>query len=126
MELPIDTDRLGIVSTGHVEPVFPWVEGPDGKRRPGSEQERDEATGLPLWVVHGMVPTGERPTLVAVRTPARQAPQVTPLAPVGFERLQATARVNRNTGQLAVYWQAAGVAEARPAGGPHKTAQEAA
>lgn len=125
MDLPIDAERLALVSTGHVEPVVAWVEGSDGKRRPGTEQERDESTGLPLWTVHGMVPSGDRPTLVAVRVPARQEPAVTPLAPVAFERLEATARVNRNSGQLAVYWRAAGLAEAR-ATGPRKVESESA
>ncbi|MCD2191654.1 hypothetical protein [Actinomycetospora soli] len=109
MELPIDTDRLVIVASGQVEAVRPWVEGPDGKRRPSEEQDTDEG-GRPLWTVHGMIATGDRPTLVAVRVPAPSQPEPAPFAPLAFEHLTAVARVNRSTGQLAVYWSAAGIA----------------
>jgi hypothetical protein len=110
MHLPIATDRLGVVAAGLVEPVIPWVDGPEGKRRPGTEQERDAETGHPLWSVHVMIVGGnERPTVAAVRVPSPTCPETTALSPVVFERLNATARVNRTTGQLAVYWDAAGV-----------------
>ncbi|MEJ2866106.1 hypothetical protein [Actinomycetospora flava] len=109
MELPVDVDRLVIVASGQVEPVRPWVDGPDGKRRPGEHQEQDE-NGVPLWTVHGMIATGDRPTLVATRVPSRTQPEVVAFAPLSFERLVCTARVNRTSGQLALYWSAAGIA----------------
>lgn len=109
MDLPVDTDRLVIVASGQVEAVVPWLDGPDGKRRPGTVQESDPATGHPLWTVHGMIATGDRPTLVAVRVPAPAQPEPIPFAPLSFERLVCTARVNRVSGQLATYWSAAGV-----------------
>ena len=77
----------------------------------GTDQERDQATGLPVWTVHCMVATGERPGLIAVRVPSATCPEPPALSPVAFERLEATARVNRSTGQLAVYWNAAGLAQ---------------
>lgn len=113
MELPIDIERLGAVYTGQVEPVMPWIEGPDGKRRPGTEQERDQATGAPLWTVHAMVAAGERPTLIAVRVPSPTCPEPTPFTVASFERLVCTARVNRTSGQLGTYWSAAGVGTER-------------
>lgn len=122
--LPIDSERLGAIAAGHVEPVMPWIEGPDGKRRPGTDQERDEATGLPLWTVHVMIAGGDRPELAQVRVPSRECPAPTPLAPIAFERLVCTTRVNRATGQLAAYWGAAGLADPRRQG--HQPKQEQA
>lgn len=109
MLLPIDTDRLGLIATGHVEPVMPWIEGPDGKRRPGETQERDEATGLPLWTVHALIPTDSRPTLAAIRVPSPACPEPAPFAPLAVERLEVNARVGRD-GKLGTYWNAAGMA----------------
>ena len=106
--LPVDTDRLALMSTGHVEPVHEWVER-DGRRQPADEQSRDD-TGLPLWTVHALVMSGDRPELVAVRLPARDTPAVEAHAPVRFERLECRVTVNRSTGALSGYWAAAGLA----------------
>ena len=107
--IPVDSERLGAIAAGHVEPVMPWIDGPDGKRRPGTVQETDDATGLPLWTVHVMIVGGDRPELAPVRLPSRECPAPTPLAPIMFERLVVNVRLNRN-GQLVSYWSAAGVA----------------
>ena len=109
MQIPVDTDRLAAIYSGQVEPVTPWVTGPDGKRSPGTEQERDD-NGVPLWTVHAMIASGDRPQLMAVRVPSHECPQVQQFGPARFERLEAVARVNRTSGQLAVYWSAAGLA----------------
>lgn len=122
MQLPVDTDRLAAVFSGQVEPVMPWVEK-DGRRQPGTEQERDEATGLPLWTVHAMIASGDRPTLMAVRVPSREVPDVQQFGPARFERLECTTRVNRSSGQLATYWSAAGIAQQ---GRQHHKAEQAA
>ncbi|MCD2191724.1 hypothetical protein [Actinomycetospora soli] len=115
MQLPIDTDRLAAVFSGQVEPVMPWIEK-DGRRQPGTEQERDEATGHPLWTVHCMIASGDRPTLMAVRVPSPEVPDVQQFGPARFERLECSTRVNRTNGQLATYWSAAGLVNAaRPA-----------
>ncbi|MCD2191684.1 hypothetical protein [Actinomycetospora soli] len=107
MLLPIDADRLGVIASGHVEPVMPWVEK-DGRRQPGTEQETDDA-GVPLWTVHALVMSDARPTAIAVRVPSRECPQPPALAPAAFERLEVNARVNKSTGQLGTYWSAAGI-----------------
>jgi hypothetical protein len=122
--LPVDSDRLGAVAAGHVEPVMPWIEGPDGKRRPGTVQETDEATGLPLWTVHVMIAGGDRPELAQVRVPSRDCPSPTPLAPIGFERLAVNVRLNRS-GAIVSYWSAAGLADHRRQG-QHKPQEQAA
>lgn len=124
--IPVDSDRLGAIAAGHVEPVFPWVEGPDGKRRPGTDQERDEATGLPLWTVHVMIAGGDRPELAQVRVPSKDCPAPTPLAPIGFERLVVNVRVNRASGALGSYWSASGLADPRRQGHQPKEQQHAA
>jgi len=110
--LPIDSERLTAAFSGQVEPVVDWITGPDGKRTPG-DQARDEQSGLPLWTVHVMIAEGDRPMLAAVRLPAPECPTVQAFGPARFERLEAVARVNRNTGQLAIYWAAAGLADPR-------------
>lgn len=112
MLIPTDSDRLGAVSTGHVEPVMPWIEK-DGRRQPGTDQERDEASGMLLWTVHAMVPIDTRPMLISVRVPARECPQPAPFEPIAFERLVCNARVNRQNGQLGTYWNADGLVDVR-------------
>ena len=47
----IDSDRQEFVTTGIVEPVFDWIETPEGKRRPSEIQSHHEQTGMPLWNV---------------------------------------------------------------------------
>lgn len=125
MELPIDTDRLAAVFSGQVEPVMPWIEK-DGRRQPGTDQERDENTGHPLWTVHAMIASGDRPTLMAVRVPSPSCPDVQQFGPARFEHLSCTTRVNKSTGQLATYWSAAGIASPARGHAQHKQDQAAA
>ena len=47
----IDSVRQAMVATGIVQPVFEWIETPEGRRRPSEVQDRDEDTGMPLWQV---------------------------------------------------------------------------
>jgi len=115
--LPVNAEMLGVVATGHVEPVMIW-EDQGGRRVLTDRQERDEQTGDDLWTVHAMVPGGDRPELIAVRIPARQQPVVTPFGPVDFHGLEVRINVNKTTGQLAGYWSAVGVAD--PALSPGK------
>lgn len=112
MLIPADSERLAIIATGHVEPVVKWVET-NGRRQPG-DQEVEEGTGVPLWTVHGLIPTDTRPTLVGVRLPARECPQPAPYAPVVFERLVVNAKTDKS-GRFVTYWSAAGLAEPRRA-----------
>lgn len=114
MLIPVDVDRLGVIASGHVEPVMPWIEK-DGRRQPGEHQETDDA-GMPLWTVHAMVMSDARPMAIAVRVPARECPQPPALAPAAFERLECNVRVNKSTGQLASYWGAAGIGATRHQG----------
>lgn len=119
--LPVDTDRLALIATGHVEPVREWIER-DGRRQPSEDQSRDEETNLPLWQVHVMIPSGDRPELAAVRVPSREVPQVQQYGPVAFEHLVCRVSVNRQSGQLTGYWSAAGVADPRRHGKPQEQA----
>ncbi len=47
----VDSARQVMRSTGIVNEVKDWVDGPDGKRRPSELQARDENTGMLLWDV---------------------------------------------------------------------------
>jgi hypothetical protein len=47
----VDTERQEFVATGIAQPVMEWIETPEGNRRPGDLQSRDEDTGMPLWGV---------------------------------------------------------------------------
>ena len=47
----VDSARQLMRSTGIVNEVKDWVDGPDGRRRPSELQARDENTGMPLWDV---------------------------------------------------------------------------
>lgn len=114
MDIPTDCERLGAVFSGQVEPVVQWVDGPDGSRRPGDQESN--AAGVPMWTVHALVISGERPETIGVRVPAPTCPEPTPLTPAAFERLVCTARVNRRTGALATYWAADGIADLRHQG----------
>ena len=123
MDLPIDSERLSAVYAGSVEPVVQWNEGPDGRRVPGDQETNDNH--VPMWTVHAIVIGGDRPETIAVRVPAPTCPQPGPLEPAAFERLRCTARVNKRSGALAVYWAADGLADARR-NGQHKQPAEAA
>lgn len=122
MQLPIDTERLAAVFSGQVEPIHEWIER-DGRRQPSDEQSRDDS-GVPLWTVHCLIASGDRPTLMAVRVPSHECPQVQQFGPARFERLEAVCRVNRSSGQLATYWSAAGLVDPRRQ--HHKQQEQAA
>ena len=47
----VESMRQAMTGTGIVEPVMDWIETPDGKRRPGDTQSRDERTGMLQWAV---------------------------------------------------------------------------
>jgi len=114
--LPVNAELLGAVATGHVEAVAIW-EDQAGRRVLTDRQERDETTGWPLWTVHAMVPTGDRPELLAIRVPAQQQPVVTAFGPIDLHGLEVNVRVDK-AGKLAGYWSAVGVTD--PAQAPGK------
>ena len=107
--IPVDASQLGPVATGHCEAVMIW-EDQGGRRVLTDRPELDETTGHPLWTVYVMVPTGDRPELLAVRVPAAQRPVVMAFAPIDLHGLEVAVRVDK-AGKLAGYWAAVGVAD---------------
>ena len=122
--LPVNAELHGAVATGHVEAVMIW-EDQGGRRVLTDRQERDETTGHPLWTVHAMVPTGDRPELLAIRIPAPQQPVVTAFGPVDLHGLEVNVRVGKD-GRLAGYWSAVGVADPAQMPGKRDGAREQA
>lgn len=113
--------------TGIVNPitVFGAERGPDGKQ----PQDRDEATGLPLWEIEHdtIIEAFDRQTTVQryVRVPSRERPQVEAGKPVPYERLELTDRAKaypaaqpggKPRAELQSFWKAAGIRQPASAG----------
>lgn len=111
----VDSIRQPMTGTGIVEQVMEWVETPDGKRRPGDNQARDEHTGMPLWgveVLYIQTAFGRKSTVTAKVTVGLESePQVAPLSPIGFVGLRVEARTNK-AGGFVESWTAEGLLEA--------------
>lgn len=116
----IDSIRQPMTGTGIVEPVMEWIETPEGKRRPGDKQARDENTGMPLWgveVLYVQSAFGRKSTSTAQVTVGLESePQVAPLSPIGFTGLRVEVRTNK-AGGFVEYWTAEGLLEASKAPG---------
>lgn len=110
----VDSKRQQMRATGIVNEVRDWVEGPDGKRRPGNEQARDENTGMPLWdleVLYRQTSFGRESNVTgSVRVGAVDRPAVGEFAPVSFNNLAVEVRINP-AGGLVESWRADGMDE---------------
>lgn len=110
----VDSKRQQMRATGIVNEVRDWVEGPDGKRRPGTEQARDENTGMPLWdleVLYRQTSFGRESNVTgSVRVGGVDRPTVAEFAPVSFNNLTVEVRINR-AGGLVESWRADGLDE---------------
>lgn len=121
-ELPVDTDRIEFVASGHVNPVQLWVEDPanPGQRKLGTApngeplQATDEATGEPLWTVDAFGESGqegsERAEVIGVQVRAPYQPTVKKFAPVIFKDLVVRFSKGRD-GNLKNYWSATGIVD---------------
>ncbi|WP_369370599.1 hypothetical protein AB1046_17655 [Promicromonospora sp. Populi] len=111
----VDSKRQQMVATGVVEPVMEWVDTPEGKRRPGDNQARQEGTGVPLWgveVVYQSEQWGRVSTeSVKVTVPAQAMPAPSLFTPIQFTDLVASVRVIRANGGLSTSWEAGSIAE---------------
>ncbi|GEM_PF-2031604 len=105
----VDSKRQAMRSTGIVNEVKDWVDGPDGKRRPAQTQARDEETGMPLWeveVLYRQTAFGrESNTTGVVRVGSPVRPVMAEFAPVAFVGLSVECRVTK-AGGLAESWRA--------------------
>lgn len=110
----VESKRQGMRSTGIVNEVKDWVDGPDGRRRPSETQARDEDTGMPLWeveVLYRQVTFGrESNTTGVVRVGSPVQPVMGEFAPVAFQGLSVEVRVTK-AGGLSESWRAEAVAD---------------
>ena len=110
----VDSKRQAMRSTGIVNPVRDWVDGPDGRRRPGELQARDEDTGMPLWEVEVLYRqtafgrTSNTTGVVRVGSPVQ--PVLAEFAPVSFIDLTVDVRVTK-AGGLSESWRAEALAD---------------
>lgn len=108
----VDSARQVMRSTGIVNEVKDWIDGPDGKRRPSELQARDENTGMPLWdveVLYRQLAFGrESNTTGMVRVGAPVRPVLGEFAPARFDGLSVEVRVTK-AGGLSETWRAEGV-----------------
>ncbi len=108
----VDSKRQSMRSTGIVNEVKDWVDGPDGKRRPSEVQARDEETGLPLWeveVLYKQIAFGrESNTTGIVRVGSPVQPVLGEFVPVAFLGLSVEVRVTK-AGGLSESWRAESV-----------------
>lgn len=117
----VDGRRQGMRSTGIVNEVKEWVDGPEGRRRPSEMQARDEDTGMPLWEVEVLYKqtsfgrVASTTSVVRVGSPVR--PVLGEFAPVAFEGLLVEVRVTK-AGGLSESWRAEGVADTSSADVP--------
>lgn len=105
--LPVDADRLNLISTGHVTEVKEWAELADGSRKPSGNQARNEARVL-LWVVDALVDGEERGEVIGIQIASQVEPQVKRLEPLRLDGLTARVSVGKD-GRVRMYWSADGV-----------------
>jgi hypothetical protein len=102
--LPLDTNRLSLISTGHCTPVAEWEEQ-NGSRRPvPGAQAKDEA-GTPLWIVDAMAAGEERAEVFGVQVASHEEPKVEQFKPLQLQGLIVKVSVGRD-GKLKQYWSA--------------------
>ena len=113
----IDSVRQAMVATGIVQPVFEWIETPEGRRRPSEVQDRDEDTGMPLWSVEVSYRTesfGRETTVNAMVTVgAPEQPNPATFTHITFDVLRVNVHVNK-AGGYSERWTAESVKHLTP------------
>lgn len=121
----VESNRQRMRSTGIVNEVKDWVDGPDGRRRPSETQARDEDTGMPLWeveVLYRQTAFGrESNTTGTVRVGSPVQPVMGEFTPVAFQGLTVEVRVTK-AGGLSESWRAEAVADTPSVNIPHPAA----
>jgi hypothetical protein len=114
----VNSKEQSMTATGIVQAVVEWEDGPAGKRRPSDRQEKDEQTGLPLWLVevmYLMVAFGRESTATSmVRVPCSARPEVQPLTRIEFDGLRCEVRTNKGGG-FEERWSASAISSAKQA-----------
>lgn len=111
--IPVDLFRCTLIGTGKVSSKAEYVELSDGSRKASGNQAKDEATGLPLWVVDVLVDDDDarRAEVVGVTVPCADEPVTPKWRPVGFHNVTATVYVDRSSGRAMVSMKAEGMAD---------------
>lgn len=120
--IPVDTNRLELIASGHVVPVTSWIPDPanPGRNKMATEadgvtplQATDEQTGELLWNVDVFGESGqegnERAEVVSVQVRAPHQPVLEKFRPVQFRDLEMRFSKNFTTNELKYYWSASGV-----------------
>jgi len=109
--IPVDSTRCVLIGTGKVSAKAEYGELSNGDRRPTGNQARDEATGLPLWVIDVLVDDDDarRAEVVGVTVPAAEEPTTAKYQPVRFRGVTARIYSDRASGQARVSLVADGV-----------------
>lgn len=120
--IPVDLTRCNLIGTGKVSSKMAYAQLSDGSTRATGEQARDEATGLPLWVVDCLVDDDDarRAEVVGVTVPAADEPVTPKWRPVAFRNVTATIYVDRASGRAQVSMKAEGLDQVKAA--PHTSA----
>ena len=111
----VNSKEQPMTATGIVQEVMEWEDGPAGKRRPSDRQEKDEASGLPIFLVevmYLMVAFGRESTATSmVKVPSAARPEVQPLTRIEFDGLRCDVRPNKGGG-FEERWSAAAISGA--------------
>lgn len=128
-ELPVDTSRIELIATGHINAVQEWIDDGTGGRKPSENQSRDEATGELLWQVDALGESGrdgeERAEIVSVQVTAPYQPVVAKYTSIVFLNLVVRFTKARD-GNLRNYWSASGIKEVVVRSGPSSTSGDKA
>ena len=120
-ELPVDSRRMQMNSSGIVNRVMQWGEDAQGKRFKTETQDRDPDTGMLKWgyeVMYRGSNFGEDCTITAVvEVGAAEKPNPMPMTPVTFDGLQVSVFPNK-AGGLSERWSAEGIADLQQGSGP--------
>ena len=120
-ELPVDSRRMQMNSSGIVNRVMQWGEDAQGKRFKTETQDRDPDTGMLKWgyeVMYRGSNFGEDCTITAVvEVGAAEKPNPMPMTPVTFDGLRVSVFPNK-AGGLSERWSAEAIADIQQGSGP--------
>jgi hypothetical protein len=121
--VPVDSNRIELLFSGHIVPVQAWVPDPADPTRnkqaldPAGNplQAADDETGELLWNVdvfgESVAYGGDtRAEVVSVQVRAPHQPVLQRFAVVRFRDLEMQFSKNFKTGDLRYYWKASGIA----------------
>jgi hypothetical protein len=94
--LPLDSNRFNLISTGHCTPVAEWAELSDGSRRPVPGAQAKNEDRVPLWVLDAMVPGEDRAEVIGIQVASHDEPKIEQFKPLQLEGLVVRVSVGRD------------------------------